>query len=176
MTTVNAVNTYIVPTTNREVTVPSQPAFLAYQGTQDNNVTGDGTNYVLGDTNIGTTLTEIFDQNADFVAGALGGAVFTAPVTGKYVLSCGIHSGGYDGTQSSRDNRVITSNGEYRGLKTNSTNTRNAANEISSAAGIMADMDAADTCNITFRVEHGNKTVDVLNTNRNTFFSGYLAV
>lgn len=77
-------NDTVVITTAGEITNPLQPAFQAYLGTADSNVTGDGTAYYLGDTAIGNTLTEQYDQNSDFTPGASGGAFFTAPVTGIY--------------------------------------------------------------------------------------------
>ena len=75
MTTANCLGTYIVPTANREITMPSQPAFLGIISANDLNVTGNGAVYVVG-TNI--DFTEIYDQNADFNVNC----TFTAPVTG----------------------------------------------------------------------------------------------
>jgi hypothetical protein len=69
---------------NGEMTNGSQPAFYAFLGTTDTNVTGDGTIYSLGDTDIGSALTEVFDNGGNFTPGASGGAFFTAPVTGVY--------------------------------------------------------------------------------------------
>lgn len=76
--------TLLEMTSAGEQTMPLQPCFYAYLGTTDANVTGDGTAFVLGDTDVGTALTEITDQNSDFTPGASGGAIFTAPVTGNY--------------------------------------------------------------------------------------------
>ena len=60
---------------NNEITMSSQPAFMAYSNTQNNIAVGS---------NVSITFeNERFDQNADFD----GTSTFTAPVTGKYQLS-----------------------------------------------------------------------------------------
>lgn len=57
-----------------------QPAFLAYLGTNDTAVTGNGANYQLG-TNI--ALTKSFDQWNNFNTNG----TFTAPFTGRYLFT-----------------------------------------------------------------------------------------
>jgi hypothetical protein len=58
-----------------------QPCFLASQTGDQNNVTGDNTNYTVTFTN------EIFDQNNNFD----GTSTFTAPVAGKYLFNCSLY-------------------------------------------------------------------------------------
>ena len=59
---------------NNEITMPSQPAFLAQPtSTQSNISTGATVTVVLG--------TERFDLNGDFASNT-----FTAPIAGKYVF------------------------------------------------------------------------------------------
>ena len=163
--TVNSVNTYIVPTTNREVTMPSQPCFGAWLDTTVTNVTGDGTEYTI------IFDTERFDQNSDF---NLGTSTFTAPVTGKYRFNV-CYNITFDGsTPTSAISRLKASNRTYRYL--NSSN--NTESRLKGHRGsIIVDMDATDT--ITTSVDYGGsgKTIDVLGDdggNARTFFSGHL--
>jgi hypothetical protein len=58
------------------ITKPLQPAFLARPASEQANIAvGTEVTIAFG--------TEVFDQNADFASNT-----FTAPVTGKYFLSC----------------------------------------------------------------------------------------
>lgn len=165
--TVNAVNTYIVPTAANEVTMPSQPGFLAYLSTgDDNDVTGNNTPYQLG-TNI--AFTEVFDQNADLT---LNPVVFTAPVTGKYFLALSVN---VKGTAANTDNFpfITTSNRTYYSYTMNS----NTATEISAYITCLADMDAADTAIFTIQSSGvGADTADIdSGSPLVTYMSGYLA-
>ena len=118
------------------VTMPKQPAFLAYNSVADSNVTGTGTN---------TTIdfdTEIFDQNADFASD-----VFTAPITGRYMVSVSLRP----------DN--VTTNGTYGfGLLIASNRTWYFYNQFTARGGSqstnvtqLVDMDACDTVKFDFR-------------------------
>lgn len=169
MVTNNSSGTYIVPTINNEVTMPSQPAFLAHLGTGDTNITGDGTVFTLGS---GNALTEDFDQNADFNTNG----TFTAPVTGKYFLETGIFTSGWDATQTSLVIAIVTSNGSYRPAQVEPTNLRDVNNYIIITGSILADMDAADTATVTIAGIGGNLVVDTGIAVRATNFSGFLAV
>ena len=62
--------------TSGAITKPSQPAFLAYRSTNLDNQTGNGAVAAL------TMNAESYDQSSDFSS-----ATFTAPVTGRYLLS-----------------------------------------------------------------------------------------
>ena len=96
-----------------ENTKPLQPAFLAYLATEDVNVTGNNTIYFLGDTDIGNTLTEVFDQNGDFTPGASGGAIFTAPITGRYAFFLGIRANDVTSSATAWTMDFSTSNRRY---------------------------------------------------------------
>lgn len=58
-----------------------QPCFLASNTNDQNNVTGDNTNYTVQFTN------EIFDQNSNYD----GMSTFTAPVAGRYLFNCTLY-------------------------------------------------------------------------------------
>lgn len=168
MTTNNSVNTYIVPTTANEVTMPSQPAFMAYLGGNDNNVTGNGTAYRLGNN---VALTEVFDQNADF-----DGSNFTAPVTGRYLLSGAVRTDSYVAATTTAL-IVNSSNGQYGSWLTGGINTDAAGNIMISGAGAFIDMDAADTVSLRITVTgEAGDVIDLVSNQRNTFFAGFLAV
>jgi len=172
MATNNSVNTYITPTTANEVVMPSQPAFLAYLSAADLNETGDGTVFILGDTDVGTALTEVFDLNVDLTPGASGGAVFTASVTGRYFLKGKIYATG--GTAINGGNSVLTtSNRDYRITVTALGETNYDFNHM-----VITDMDAADVARVQVNLTDAGGKVDDISgagTNTQTHFSGYLA-
>jgi hypothetical protein len=141
------------------VTMPTQPAFLAVAATQ-NNVTGDSTDY--------TVLfagSEAFDQNADFN----GSNTFTAPVTGRYLLSTHIFCTG------AADNHVL---GYFAIVASNRTVYNNllvynsqSGEELRDNITTFLDMDANDTATVFLDIRGGSKTVDVEATST---FSGVL--
>jgi len=135
--TVNSINTYIVPTAPNEVTMPSQPTFLAFLGAGDTdlNVTGNAAQYVLGS---GNNLTEVFDQNADFDNTT---GIFTAPVTARYFFAHSIFYLQAAGTNIALT-AVVTSNRDYAW---ESGGDINAANNGSAKMQLIVDMDATDT-------------------------------
>ena len=166
MTTVNAVNTYIVPTVTREVTMPLQPAFLATAANAANVVGSIGVSYQYGT----AAMTEIFDQNADFNVNG----TFTSPVTGQYVL---IGAGYLEGCtiNSACTIRLITSNRSYQNV------TIRGASALDSAAicTVLADMDLGDTatCSIMGNGEAAD-TDDLITASGGhnvSYFSGFLA-
>lgn len=152
MATNNAVNTYIVPTTANEVTMPSQPCFMAYLGTTDSNVTGDSTIYTLGS---GNALTEIIDNGGDFNTNG----TFTAPVTGSYLLTVKFGFNPMTAGGRTITAKIITSN---RTIEINTQITAASGSEQSSIQ-LITDMDATDTSTYTLSVANeGADTVDML--------------
>jgi len=163
----------VTVTDNGEMTNTSQPAFCAYLGTDDTNVTGDGTQYFLGDTAIGNTLTERFDQNSDLNPGASGGAVFTAPVTGNYYFNLFMFMQGFDGSSHAPQFDIVTSNETY----IFGPNAPLPSGNNSQAFAVLADMDSADTAKFSVTVSSGSKVIDLLGngTTPRTVVSGFLA-
>jgi len=169
MATNNSENTYLTATTTNEVTMPSQPAFLAVMSADATNVTGNGTNYTIA------VATEIFDQNADYNNGTY---TFTAPVTGRYDFNGNI---GLDGIAGADIGHIwlVTSNRTYYSCSCDFTVAASVGTAYFNNLSVTADMDAADTVILrTLLRNQGADTVDVTwggaTTTPHTWFSGYL--
>ena len=171
MTTVNAANTYIVPTTNREVTAPSQPCFLTWLTADESNATGDGTVATVGAI---SGFTDVYDQNNDF-----SGTSFTAPVTGRYFLNAHVLLVSA-AAATSLITTLVTSNRNYTTLSCNVNIINNlGCSGVSFQTNVIADMDAADTAYYTIVATGiGADTAQIRRgtTQPNTFFSGKLIV
>ena len=142
------------------VTMPAQPAFLAFAADQA-NVTGDGTTYTV------LFATETFDQGSNFAS-----PTFTAPVTGKYRFSVTVRLEGVLVGHTSSVLQFVTSNRNYALSIINPFVIFDASNGLVTLSGTtLADMDAADTCTVTLVVSNSTKTVDIGGSG---FFSGEL--
>lgn len=153
-------NDALVITTAGEVTLPLQPAFLAYNSAQDTNQTGAGTVATVD------FDTEVFDQGSDFSADT-----FTAPVTGRYLLTVTVKwSDANFAAKTAGEIRITTSNRTYR-----KNYPHTAVNGQSPTLTVIADMDAADTATANLRVQGGADDVAIDGpTDILTHFSGCL--
>lgn len=151
-------------TTAGERTMPLQPAFLATLNTNDDNVTGNGTEYILGS---GNALTEIFDQGGDFVTTG----TFTAPVTGRY--SFGMYIGYINATGiTDAAGGIVTSNRSYGYFGGVTLNSSNGGCRVQTT---LADMDAGDTAQFGVAIYGvGADTVDILGSPNTTYCYGKL--
>jgi len=130
-------------------TNPGQPAFLAYNSAHDLNVTGDGTEVTID------FDTEIFDQGGDFAADT-----FTAPISGRYLLS--VHTMLMDLDASTYERvylQIQTSNRTYS--KDWSALVYNNSGWASYELSVVADMDINDTVTCVIAASGGAKSVDV---------------
>jgi len=149
--------------TTGEINYPLQSAFLAYLGTTDSNVTGDGTTFQLGS---GNALTIVFDQNSDFNTNG----TFTAPVTGRYrfdicVLTQQSTAGMSAALSLTTSNRTYVF-GDYASIP---------GGNYPLVGSVLADMDAADTATVSITLGGGAKVVDIFGGAQvRTFFSGNL--
>lgn len=142
------------------ITKATQPSFLATAPSNTINTTGDGTNHTV------EFDTEIYDLNADFNTGTFE---FTAPVTGKYLLTTDVRITGLTSAYTSGFVQITTSN-------------RNYANYIHEtelvlktyAMSVIADMDANDTVTIVVNATGGGKTAEVSDSADVANFSGSL--
>jgi hypothetical protein len=137
-----------------------QPCFQAAFSAGSANVTGDGTAYQVA------WDTAVFDQASNFTTGA--GAKFTAPVTGKYLLTVHLSLSGLVATETVLI-QIITTSKTYNVFDL----TAGTGTEIYSGT-VIANMSATDTANITVIVSGGAKTVSVQNNLSNSGFYGTL--
>lgn len=132
-----------------EINYPLQPAFFAYAAAQVNNVTGNGTVYVLGT----SALTEVFDQNGDMNTNG----TFTAPVTGRYNLSAQMLMIGCT-VATTTNIRINTSNRTYFTQYARAAGPQN----ITASECTITDMDAGDTATVSIQVSgEAGDTVDL---------------
>ena len=153
-------NTAIKMDANGHVTMPLQSCFSAYNNLAQSNVTGDDTMYtVLFDT-------ERFDLNGDFASNT-----FTAPVTGKYLLSAHIGLTGYTSSSTYSNMYLVTSNDTYSAFA-----GTQVENNFFFSSSVVADMDASDTAIVKVNAGgEGSKVVDVASGGDGLcFFSGCL--
>lgn len=160
-------DTYVI-TSDGEITAPLNPAFLAYLGTTDSNVTGDGTIVTLGS---GNALTEIYDQGGDFVTTG----TFTAPITGRYRFDVSLRTTA-QGTSNFFTVDFTTSNRVYACLIVNPSPIKEPSSDSTSMSlAVLADMDASDTCFVRMRLNGaGGKTAGIQSSNADTSFGGAL--
>ena len=167
MATNNSINTYEVPTAAGERTMPLQPAFVAYNDAIILNITGNGTPYtVLYDT-------EVVDQNGDYDDTT---GVFTAPITGFYLLSAslilrGIAAGHTEGRLFFNYNSGTDAFGIIKENPANMADT-NLRWGLNIAAG--AYLTAADTISVTLQVSNGGLSVDVGDSQKSYFSAALL--
>ena len=164
-------NDMFVMTATGECTMPLQPAFLAYLGTTDNNVTGDGSVYTFGG---GNALTEVFDQNSDFNTNG----TFTAPITGRYLFIGAIEVSSLNTSHTLGLLYFNSSNGKYRCDRCDPGNI-GVYSGMQFCGNVLIDMDASDTCIINLMILNSTKVVDAVAdppaTGACSYFSGYLA-
>jgi len=162
-------NDTFIMTTSGERTMPLQPAFLVYLGTDADDVTGDGTNY--GKVKFDT---EVFDHGGDYNTGT---GAFTAPASGTYLLSVDIAFHDIDANHWRAYVSLATSNGTYYAGEYNAGNVRSPTGTLMQSLVFNADMDAADSGGVYFYVSGGTKTIDITAGTlglRKTVFGGVL--
>ena len=108
---------------------------------------------------------EIFDQNADYNNSSY---TFTAPVTGKYHLNARVRLTNLDTGAGYYYLGIITSNREYYNIVP--TQFASDVSYYTAIVSELVDMDASDTCKVTFLQAGGGAITDL----DNGYFSGYL--
>jgi hypothetical protein len=146
------------------VTMPYQPAFSVNKGGTAQEDIAVGADVTI------TFDTERFDNNADF---DLGANSFTAPVTGKYMLSLNIRLDNVDSAADYYIPMIITSNAIYRFIFDPDFGQDAAYWNV--AFSVLADMDASDTAYVAYNQGGGTAQTDVSGDDDYTFFTGYLA-
>jgi len=156
-------NIMIFDQANGAVTKPKQPCFYAFNSVTDSDVTGAGT-VVTIDFN-----SEVFDQGSDFSADT-----FTAPITGRYLLTAQIRAKDITSVADSFNMRIITSNRNIFHLTTDADNLPTVMTEDIT---VVADMDSGDTAFVSLVVSGiATNVVDIVGDTSSvvTFFSGCL--
>ena len=150
----------IIVDANGIVRKSQQPAFMAQSVTQTNMATG-GSDVTI------TFSNEIFDQNADYNA---SNYTFTAPVTGRYMLSTQGYLLNVDTAASYNQIAIRTSNRSYYWLL--DPNGFDAdVSYVPFTVTSLVDMDASDTATVAFNQNNGSAQTDLDTGAR---FSGYL--
>ena len=136
---------------------PLQPAFMAYPAeAQADLATGSNITVVLG--------TERFDQGGDFAS-----STFTAPVTGKYLLSAMIGLTNMDTDSSTYQISILTSNDRYYWYMDPHFS---ADSNFFMSGAFVVDMDISDTAVV--QIWQGSGTLQTDITVGTTWFSGCL--
>jgi len=171
LTLASASGTIMSALDSGEITQPLQPAFSAYLSSTQSNVTGDNTAYTI------IFDTERFDQGSDY-NNATG--VFTAPVTGRYLLTTGISFDGSAGGGIECYIQIVTSNITYRVVsiptEARVTGFYGVSGNLIWGTGLLVDMDASDTAYVSIASFSGSKTDTVTgaSTTMITYFTGKL--
>lgn len=163
----SATGTLITQKSTGEMTRPLQPAFLYSLATTTAAVTGNGAVYTLGT----STLTKIFDQASNCTTGG----VFTAPVTGIYLLVAQLRLGSLTALMTLGELNIVTTSKTYY-RTSNPGATKSNANDITIRIAVLASMSATDTATVTIKVSNGasNAATVVGSATKLTYFSGQL--
>tara|TARA_Y100001937_G_scaffold97075_1_gene132116 strand:- start:194 stop:898 length:705 start_codon:yes stop_codon:yes gene_type:complete len=136
---------------------PLQPAFLAF-ATTVSNLPIDITHTV----EFGT---EVYDQNGDFSSDT-----FTAPITGRYLLTANFYSNTIVNNANYFWFYIQTSNRTYSSIVDPGTFDENSSYHNLHVSAV-ADMDASDTAKVRYVQNGGSASSDL---GGGTFFSGCL--
>ena len=139
-----------------------QPAFSAKLSSSVDNLSIGGasnTHIVFG--------SERFDQNADY---NVSDGLFTAPVTGKYLLSFHLRLENIDTATSLYSFLISTSNVNYDHRFDPDFGDSDTSYYHANLT-VVADMDASDTANVEYYVDAGTAQTDI---NTDSYFMGYL--
>lgn len=142
------------------VSQPNIPCFLAVNSATDVDQTGTAEEPTIDHD------TEIFDQSGDFAADT-----FTAPATGRYLLSVQVTVSDLAVAMNVFNIVIQTSNRTYR-LDTRE-HVETAGDRWSGSLTVIADMDAADTAFSRMMINGGaGATADIVGGANSTYFCG----
>jgi len=151
-------NTLMIVDGLGHITKPKQSAFLVTMSSNSAQFGTSGLNPSFD--------TEIFDQNADFASNT-----FTAPVTGRYYLSCLLYGYYLDNDATYYFFSIQTSNRNYYKYLGGGQWDSDAI-FYGVDIQLLVDMDANDTASISVGQNGGHSSSQILASN--SFFSGHL--
>jgi len=123
-----------------EITMPAQPAVLAYNSATDTNQTGNGSPATVD------FDTEVYDQGGDFATDT-----FTAPVTGRYRFDVAVTAGAVtNGTKAILT--LVTTNRSYILDRINAHVCQDSDGYVTLRGSVLADMDATETATVTLTI------------------------
>ena len=141
---------HIISDAAGHVTLPLQSGFQAKTASEQSNLAIDAFVTLL-------FATEISDTNADYNT---ANSTFTAPVTGKYLVTVALNFNALDFDASYFQTQIKTSNREY--TKLNSGNQWDAdPTNLGFYQSMIVDMDASDTCIIRWYQGGGTAQADL---------------
>ena len=143
---------------NGHITKPLQPAFQVQPSSDQTNV-DDNDTIAFG--------TEEFDQNGDFASNT-----FTAPVTGRYLLTASVRVDDIDTAANWVRIEIVTSNQDYKSSIIDPGVLASDPEYWSFSQTVLADMDANDTAKVQYGQSGGAVQADI--NQGDTFFSGHL--
>ena len=145
---------------NNEITMSSQPAFLAKLSSQQANI-------AVGSNTTIQFATEVFDQNTDFDT---SNYTFTAPKTGRYQFNVNVLVTTLDSASSYYQLQLITSNRTY--YHTVDPDFGQDNTYFNQDLSVLVDMDASDTAVVQILQASGTQQTDL---DAVSTFSGFLA-
>ena len=152
---------HMVIDANGHITKPLQPAFQAVKTTTQSNIT-TGSDVTI------TLQVEIFDQNADFSSNT-----FTAPVTGRYLLSTRVRLEDVDTAADYYILKIVTSNRNWINIM--NPDFTSDGDFHSQELTVLADMDANDTAYVILNQSGGTAQTDIVGDSSYSYFCGFLA-
>lgn len=161
-------NDYLIMETSGEVTKPSNPYFLVFlQGTDESNVTGDGTTHTINFNN------EIFDIGSNF-----SNSSFTASMDGKYEFEVGVTLRQLAAAHTLCVFTIDTSNRSVPIMQANYGAMRDSNDTLTVTGTATLDLDANDVAYSRILCTGGSKVIDLRSDAGGTFlytwFSGKL--
>lgn len=144
------------------LTLPYQVSFLAYNSLTYSNVTGDG-----------TTVTVNYDTEVFDIGGYFGNDMFTAPVTGRYLLTATVALVGLTSSHTQASINIVTSLRTYSRVM--NPYTMAYSGQYTAHHAMIVNLNAGNTAYITVSVSGGSKVVDIYGASiPSTAFSGIL--
>lgn len=142
-------------------------SFAAYLASNDNSVTGDGTQYTVG---TAVSFTKLFDTGTNFNING----TFTAPATGKYFFHGIVKLNNLSSSDTSGTIFINTTSTSYQGQTLNPGAIKDINNLMSLDVTSVALMTAGDTATMQIKISGSTKTVNLAgSTDPISRFSGY---